>query len=201
MVQEHQMLRNKVAFVVAVVVIAAVGYVGVAYSQDTRPAAPAAGGSGPGVTVNGQKVAPQTWTPEQIKEWQAKAKQQMSEYWRKQLDVSEDEWKVLGPKLENVQTLSNQVRYGAMYGGNMAVVIPGAQGEQPKQSDLQKSSADLRTLLQNKDSKPEDIKKALTAYRDAREKAKQQLAAAQKELRELLTVRQEAQLVTMGTLD
>jgi predicted S18 family serine protease len=66
---------------------------------------------------------------------------------------------------------------------------------------VEKKAQELSTLLQNKDAKPEDIKAALAAYRDARTKAKAELEKAQKDLRDLLTVRQEAVLVSMGTLD
>ena len=41
----------------------------------------------------------------------------------------------------------------------------------------------------------------VSEVRKAREKSEQELATAQKELRELLTVRQEAILITLGLLD
>jgi hypothetical protein len=41
----------------------------------------------------------------------------------------------------------------------------------------------------------------MTAVRAAREKAKQELAAAQAELKKVLTVRQEAVSMTLGILD
>lgn len=59
----------------------------------------------------------------------------------------------------------------------------------------------LRTTLENSSASPEEIKTQLTAVRQAREKAKQDLAAAQADLKKILTVRQEAVLVEMGQLD
>jgi len=59
----------------------------------------------------------------------------------------------------------------------------------------------LQTTLENASATPEEIKSKLTALRQAKEKAKQELAVAQKDLREVLTLRQEAQLVVMGLLD
>lgn len=59
----------------------------------------------------------------------------------------------------------------------------------------------LQTTLENASATPEEIKGKLTALRAAKEKAKQELAVAQKDLREVLTLRQEAQLVVMGLLD
>jgi hypothetical protein len=66
---------------------------------------------------------------------------------------------------------------------------------------VEKASEGLRTLLENTSATPEQIKQQLTTLRAAKEKAKQQLAVAQKELREVITLRQEAQCVMMGLLD
>ena len=60
---------------------------------------------------------------------------------------------------------------------------------------------DLTATLENKDASPDDIKAKLTALREAREKAKTELAAAQKELKDVLTQRQEATLVNMSMLE
>ena len=64
-----------------------------------------------------------------------------------------------------------------------------------------KASADLRTALENKDTPADQINAKLTALREARDKARAEVAAAQKELKEVLTPRQEAVLVTMGMLE
>jgi len=64
----------------------------------------------------------------------------------------------------------------------------------------EKAQEQLRTTLGNQSASPEEIKKNLTALRDAREKAKLELATAQQELKQILTLRQEAQLVMMGQL-
>ena len=74
------------------------------------------------------------------------------------------------------------------------------QGDRP-QSDIEKKTEALQTLLQNKEAKTEDIKAALEALREARAKAKAEVEAAQKELRAVVTVHQEAQLVLMRVLD
>ena len=59
----------------------------------------------------------------------------------------------------------------------------------------------LRTTLENASASPEEIKTQLTAVRQAREKAKSDLAMAQADLKKILTVRQEAVLVEMGQLE
>lgn len=64
-----------------------------------------------------------------------------------------------------------------------------------------KASAELRTLLENKDASADDIKAKLAALREARAKTRADLEAARKELKEVLTQRQEAVLVTNGMLE
>ena len=61
-------------------------------------------------------------------------------------------------------------------------------------SDLQATLADAKTT-------PEQIQDKLAALRAARQKARAELAAAQKDILELLTPDQEAILVNLGLLD
>ena len=65
---------------------------------------------------------------------------------------------------------------------------------------MEKAQQELQTTLQNTAATPDAIKKQLTVLRAAREKAKQDLAKAQQDLRQVLTLRQEATLVLMGML-
>ena len=118
------------------------------------------------------------------------------------LDPTDEEWKVLQPRVGKVQTLSWQARVRGMR------MFFGRRGRRPEgaeptreMSAVEKTVQELGTVLENEQAKPEEIKRKLTALREAREKAKQELAAAQKELREISSVRQEAQLVLMGLLD
>ena len=67
--------------------------------------------------------------------------------------------------------------------------------------ELQKSVQELQAALENKEAKLAEIKQKLTTFRVTREKIKQELAKAQKALRDVLTLRQEAQLVLRGLLD
>ena len=77
------------------------------------------------------------------------------------------------------------------------------QGRQARreQTEVEKSTVELRSTLENKEASPEEIKEKLAALRKAQENARQELAKAQQELRGELTMRQEAQLVLMGLLD
>lgn len=68
-------------------------------------------------------------------------------------------------------------------------------------SPVQAASRELRNVLDNKDATPEQISEKLKTLREAKEKAKTTLASAQKDLKEVLTQRQEAVLVMFGMLD
>ncbi len=143
----------------------------------------------------------------------ARMRQMMEQRMREQLGATEQEWKVLGPRVTKVAELGRQTsgfgRGGMMFGmggrrggpgGNrFGGGRPGAPDREP--TAVEKAQEQLRTVLENTSATPDQIKKELTALRAAKEKAKQQLAAAQQELRKIVTVRQEATLVMMGMLD
>ena len=121
------------------------------------------------------------------------------------LGCTDEEFKVLQPKLEKVQTLSRDLRgggMGGMMGGRGARNGPGggAPAAEPT-TDVGKAAAALTKGLANKDAPAEEIKTALQALRDAKAKVKTELEAAVKALKEVLTVRQEAQMVQMGVIE
>jgi len=59
----------------------------------------------------------------------------------------------------------------------------------------------LKETLESSTASSKQIRQKLAAFRKAREKATKQLAKAEKELRDVLTAQQEAQLVVMGMLE
>ena len=65
----------------------------------------------------------------------------------------------------------------------------------------EKACEELFELLQDKNSDPEKIRQKMVALRQAREKARNQLAKVRQELREILNSRQEANLVLLEVLD
>jgi len=138
------------------------------------------------------------WDPERIR-------QRMLERFKERLEAGDEEWKVLQPKLEKVMTLSREAGAGGglrMLFGRRGRRGGGTAGEttQPE-SAVAKAVRELQQTLENKEATPEQIKAKLTALREAREKAKQELAKARAALQELVTQRQEAVLVLMGMLD
>ena len=74
----------------------------------------------------------------------------------------------------------------------------GGPGQRDPSAQLR---ADLQAVLDDPKASPDEIREKLAALRKAREKAKADLEAAQKDLLELLTAYQEAVLVNLGYLD
>lgn len=147
----------------------------------------------------------------------AQIRQRMAERWKEQLGASDDEWKVIEPRLMKVMELNRDATFGgrggmfgAMRGGRGGNQGPAGQQNNrrprfPGQEDrpptaVEKATDALSTTLENQSASAETIKQQLTALRQAREKAKQDLAAAQQELRQILSLRQEAILVLNGQL-
>jgi len=132
----------------------------------------------------------------------AEFQRRRDERMREQLGATEAEWtKVLKPRINKVQTLQRQMR-GGFRGRRPRRAEGAAEGAaRPEQSDVEKKTAALRNLLDDEASGAAAIKAALGALRKAREKTQKELDAARKKLQEVVTVRQEAQLVLTGVLD
>ena len=65
----------------------------------------------------------------------------------------------------------------------------------------ERTCEELLLLMEDKDSKQEEIEQKVEALREIRKEASKQLAKAQQELREVVTFRQEATLVLMRYLN
>ncbi|RPI62684.1 MAG: hypothetical protein EHM48_03710 [Planctomycetaceae bacterium] len=149
--------------------------------------------------------------PEAIRKAIADYQKQANLKLKESLGATDDEWTVLEPKIQKVQTLSMQTmtqNAGGMFGGR-GMAVGGAISDKSSEemTNLQKTKAELKKVTDNKDSKPEDVKKALTEYRDAaakvkalQDKTKADLEKAQKELKDVVTATQEAKLVLAGML-
>jgi len=193
------MLRTKLTVALSLVAIVALGFISLAVAQEA--------------TSQPRMGRGQMPTPEEMRK-------NMLDRMKTDLGATDDEWTALAPKIEKVMTAQRDARGGGnMFGmggprqggrnGRTGRGGPAAGGDQPAptpanapaQTEVQKKMADLQKLVQEKDSKPEDVKAALAAYRDARNKAKTDLEKAQKDLQEVVTVKQEAFLVTRGMLD
>lgn len=131
----------------------------------------------------------------------AQMRERMETFMKEQLgNPTDEEWKVIQPKLDKVMTAQRDSRGGFMFGRGGSDRSRGGDSSQPK-SDVQKAQSDLKDTLDKKDASVEEINAKLAALRTAREKAKTELKAAQKDLSEVLTARQVAALVMMGMLE
>lgn len=123
---------------------------------------------------------------------------------QERLGATDSEWQVLGSRVMKVAELSRQLRPGGRGGrqGGSRDERSDSRRETPvrESSAIDVASEQLRTLLDSTSATPDQIRQRVAALRVARKKVQQQLVAAQQELTEVLTVRQEAQLIIMGLL-
>ncbi|MGI6456907.1 MAG: hypothetical protein ACOX5R_14980 [bacterium] len=128
-----------------------------------------------------------------------------------QLNASDDEWKVLEPMVAKVMDLQREARSGAPRGfmgfgrGGRGGDGPdggrGGRGGRGFGPELSKEAEALERALESENTSASEIQAKLDAYRDAQKKKESALKKAQDDLRKVLTVRQEATLVLMGTLE
>lgn len=136
-------------------------------------------------------------------------RQRMNDRLKTSLKASDEEWAVIQPLIEKVTTKQREAS-GNRFGGRGGPGGPGGRGgagggggsqaDRP-QSAASAASQALRTTLENESASPEEIKAKLTAVREARKKAEGEVTQAREALRQVLSVRQEATLVSMGILE
>ena len=123
---------------------------------------------------------------------------------KEQMGATDEEWKVIEPKLTKVWNARRDTGGRGGFGGGFGGGGFGGNRGGDSTSDaspVQSASRELRQVLENKDASPEQIAAKLKDLREAKDKAKESLASAQKDLKEVLTQRQEAVLVMFGMLD
>jgi len=123
-------------------------------------------------------------------EMSVRRRQETIERYQKQLGCTAAEWQVIKPRLEAVYERVRPI--------GRSVVSVGMGG--PDASEVDTRKRQLREVLRQEAVKPDQIKAGLTALRVARKKAARELTAARQSLRQLLTLRQEAELVLAGLL-
>jgi len=114
---------------------------------------------------------------------------------RHQLNATDDEWKVIQPKVLKVLNALAESAPPAQAGG-MRLML-GAMGGS---GAVSKAMKDLRTAVNDPKTSPQTLELRLRVWRSAHEKAQSDLSAAQKDLASVLTARQEATLSMMGLL-
>jgi hypothetical protein len=116
--------------------------------------------------------------------------------YRENLGFSVAEWKVVQPKVQTVMDnrISSASGMMSMFGGSR-------RGRGGDSSTEKTPTSELRDLLEKDDASKGDIKAKLAAYRADRKAREAKLKKAQEDLRQLLTIKQEAQAVLAGLLN
>lgn len=131
--------------------------------------------------------------------------------------TNDEEWASVQPLVQKVMearrdTMAEGFRMGGRFGGGEGRPFArgddrGGEGRPSTRGDDRggpgfRQSAEAETLQKALDGKgsSQEVKTALTSYRAARKDKESKLAAAQENLRKVLSVRQEAQAVLLGLL-
>jgi len=135
--------------------------------------------------------------------------QRMMDNFREQLVVTNDaEWKIIEERLSKVMRMrtesmlsSGMGMFGGMGFGRRGANGPGGGfGGFPGLGQTDPDAENLQKTVED-NAPPAQIKSALAKLRDARKQKQALLSKAQDELRNVLTLRQEAVLVLAGMLD
>ena len=171
-------------------------------AQNEAPAAQAGAPGAPGGP--GGRGGRGNWDPEQMR-------QRMMERIREQLAVKDDaEWSVIESRIKKINDSRSGMGRGfggpgggpGGPGGQGAPGGQGGQGGRQGRGGFGQANPDAEVLQTALDSgaSADDIKVKLTAYRAAAKVKEGQLEKAQDELRQLLSVKQEARAVLLGLL-
>lgn len=158
----------------------------VAWAPLALAQAPAAGGGGGGRGGRGGRGG---FDPAQMQERMLQAQ-------KEQLKVSDEEWTVLKPLVQAVTQKQWEQRMSRFRGMGRRG-RGGGDGEDNSPAEVKA----LRAALEDENTPAADIQAKLKAVRDANKAREAELEKAREQLRQVLTARQEAQLVLMGVLD
>ena len=140
-------------------------------------------------------------------------RRQLHDRIRTALAAGDEEWARIEPKLERVTSIQERLRpvpagmAPPPFGGQRGVPPVAAPAPPPNplaasgSDDLAEKSAMLRNAVEDEHTSPEALAANLAAARAARTKLVAELKSAQDNLRQQVTPRQEAILVTFGILD
>jgi hypothetical protein len=134
--------------------------------------------------------------PQQIKDIQQQIQQRLLNSIREELGVTNDvEWSKIEPLIAKVQ----QGQMDSLMGG-VRVMIGNRGGGFPGLGEPDPEADALQSLIEANPS-PKQVYEKLTSYRESRKRKADELARNRAQLRQVLTVRQEAILVLRGLLD
>ncbi len=131
----------------------------------------------------------------------AQMRQRMAERMREQFGVKDDtEWKLISERIEKVsdarRDMGGRGGMGMMWGGRGGG--PGGQGG-PGGGQVNAEQEALQKAIES-NAPADEIKTKLAKYRTSQKDKEAKLAKAQEDLRQVLTVKQEATAVLLGLL-
>jgi len=130
----------------------------------------------------------------------------ISQSLKQMLGSTDEEWSVIGPMVLKVYSLVSSQSSGVQIRSIMG--RSGNQGSQMRGVNRPSFSStedvaleELKSLLESEETTNTQLKNKVSEIRNAREKSRQDLVKARKELREILTLKQEATLISVGLLE
>jgi hypothetical protein len=127
-------------------------------------------------------------------------RQRMNERLKSSLKVSDEEWNAILPLIEKVQSKQREVM-STRFGTGRPRGDSGAPTTDWASRPGAAEAMALRTAVENENTPNEELKAKLDALREFRKKASAELEILREDLRKVLTVRQEAALVSAGILE
>jgi Spy/CpxP family protein refolding chaperone len=109
---------------------------------------------------------------------------------QKKIAATDEEWKVIGPKLQKLIAARRAVSGEAGVGGGPMASTAVAQAQ-----------ADLKTVLDDPKHTKAEVDEKITGVRKAREQARAELEEARRDLMLMLTPTQQAVMVSLGYLE
>jgi Spy/CpxP family protein refolding chaperone len=184
------------------IVMAMTGVMLTAGSAMAQDQGGAGGGGGPGGGQGGRGGRGGNFDPAQFQKM-------MLDGVKQRLEVSDEDWKAIEPLVSEVkkQQMASRMSGRGMMGGRGGRGGPGggaaggaAGGAGAAPAEVTPTT-ELAKVLENKNATPEEIKAKVDAFRAKQKANKEALAKSQEALRQVLTARQEAQLILMGMLE
>lgn len=141
----------------------------------------------------------------------AQQRQRMMDRMKEQMGATDEEWKALEPRIQKVMEAQRDARQGGFNGfggggrggrggqGGGGVAAPPA--DDANASPVRTARQAVRAAIDDSNTSPQDLAAKLKAYRDARDQAREKLTQAQKDLKELLSQKQEAVLLMSGMIE
>jgi Spy/CpxP family protein refolding chaperone len=126
----------------------------------------------------------------------AQMREMMAQRFKVALACTDEEWEVIGPRLEKVLEIQFQERFA-----RSALAAQGGPTGRGGRFQASPEAQALSDAIQSEDTPDKEIKAKLKAFRDAAKKREAELKKARDELRKVVTLRQEARLVLMSMLD